>query len=84
MYKTIYNQGQTTLDRLYLQLVSIKTLQSLHAKFRIINESFETSLDCTIILNGKMCVFCEFTTDIEKRDFSRFRHCRELKLKKDA
>ena len=32
-----------------IQLVPIKTLQSLHAKFGAINESFETNLDCTII-----------------------------------
>ena len=32
-----------------LQLAPIKTLQSLHAKFRIINESFETNLDCNKI-----------------------------------
>ena len=31
----------------YLQLVPIKTLQSLHAKLRIITNSFETNLDCT-------------------------------------
>ena len=29
-----------------VQLVPIKTLQSLNAKFRVINESFETNLDC--------------------------------------
>ena len=28
-----------------LQLVPIKTLQSLNAKFRVINENFETNLD---------------------------------------
>ena len=33
-----------------IQLVPIKTLQSLYAKFRLINESFETNLDCTIII----------------------------------
>ena len=32
-----------------VQLVPIKTLQSLHAKFRVIFESFETNLDCTMI-----------------------------------
>ena len=32
-----------------IQLVPIKTLLSLHAKFRVINENFETNLDCTII-----------------------------------
>ena len=32
-----------------VQLVPIKTLQSLHAKFRVISESFETKLNCTII-----------------------------------
>ena len=30
-------------------LVHIKTLQSLNAKFRAINESFETNLDCIMI-----------------------------------
>ena len=34
---------------LYIQLVPIKTLQSLHAEFRVINGSFETTLDCTKI-----------------------------------
>ena len=32
-----------------VQLVPIKTLQSLNAKFRVINKSFETNLDCTKI-----------------------------------
>ena len=32
-----------------IQLVPIKTLQSLHAKFRATNESFEANFDCTII-----------------------------------
>ena len=32
----------------HIQLVPIKTLQSLHAKFKVINESFETNLDCTM------------------------------------
>ena len=36
-------------SRFLIQLVPIKTLQSLHAKFRVINESFETNLDCTYI-----------------------------------
>ena len=32
-----------------IQLVPIKTLQSLHVKFRVISESFETNWDCTLI-----------------------------------
>ena len=32
-----------------VKLVPIKTLQSLNAKFRAINESFKTNLDCIII-----------------------------------
>ena len=32
-----------------VQLVPRKTLQSLRVKFRVINESFETNLDCTMI-----------------------------------
>ena len=32
-----------------IQLVPIKTLQSLNAKCRTINESFETNFDCTVI-----------------------------------
>ena len=32
-----------------IQFVPIKTLQSLHAKFRVVNESFETNLNCTIL-----------------------------------
>ena len=32
-----------------VQLVPIKTLQSLHAKFKVINENFETNFDCTMM-----------------------------------
>ena len=41
---------QRTLFSRYIQLVPIKTLQTLHAKIRIINKSFvfQTNLDCTI------------------------------------
>ena len=35
-----------------VQLVPIKTLQSLHVKFRAINESFEINLDYTMITRG--------------------------------
>ena len=37
------------MSQQYLQLVPIKTLQSLHAESRVITESFETNLDCTMI-----------------------------------
>ena len=37
------------LEPCHIKLVPIKTLQSLHSKFMVINESFETNLDCTII-----------------------------------
>ena len=40
-----------------VQLVPIKTLQSLHAKFRVINESFETNLDCTMITRDYSFVY---------------------------
>ena len=46
----MYSKHMQNNARIWLiQLVPIKTLQSLHAKFRTINESFETNLDCTII-----------------------------------
>ena len=32
----------------HIELVPIKTLQSLHAKFSTINESCETNLDCNM------------------------------------
>ena len=57
--KTKQNKKKKNIEILYtsnvirkyevIQLVPIKTLQSLHAKFRTINETFETNLDCTII-----------------------------------
>ena len=39
-----------------IKLVPIKTLQSLHAKFRVLNEGFETNLDCTIISRNQSFV----------------------------
>ena len=47
-------QGQDNLLRaihriITVQLVPIKALQSWHAKFRVMNEDFETNLDCTMI-----------------------------------
>ena len=46
-----YKMTTYYIQRTYnvLQLVPIKTLQSLHAKLRTINESFETNFDCTKI-----------------------------------
>ena len=40
-----------------VQFVPIKTLQSLHEKFRAINESFETNLDCTMITRDESYVY---------------------------
>ena len=31
-----------------LQLIPVKTSQSFHPKFRAIDKSFETNLDCTV------------------------------------
>ena len=42
-----YKKKKKTTIR--VQLVPIKTLQSLHAKFRVINENLKTNLDWTII-----------------------------------
>ena len=39
----------TELFVTFVQFVPIKTLHSLHTKFRAINKSFETNLACTII-----------------------------------
>ena len=38
-----------------IELVAIKTLQSLHAEVRVINGSFETNLDCTKVTR-KFCL----------------------------
>ena len=47
-----------------LQLATIKTLQSLHAKLKILNESFETNLKCSIISRDQSFVYHLFLSKL--------------------
>ena len=55
-----------------IQLVPMKTLQSLFPKFRILNISFETNLDCTILTTDLSFVYSLFHLNRRKMSWATF------------